>query len=124
MQPLNLPLMRRFRVPPYPGIERPRRLILKLLLPGVNLVGMDLVALRKVRDRRLLPQRLQRDLRLQSGVNPPPRPQRPAGRSEIRRAIMLSIKNPRSRQKSSESINAITFPDNPSPFIRLLPSEI
>jgi hypothetical protein len=47
--------MRRFRVPPHPGIERPRRLILKLLLPGVNLVGMDLVALRKVRDRRLLP---------------------------------------------------------------------
>jgi hypothetical protein len=65
--------MRRFRVPPHPGIERPRRLILKLLLPGVNLVGMDLVALRKVRDRRLLPQRFQRDLRLQSGVNPPPR---------------------------------------------------
>ena len=42
---LNLSLMRRFRVPRYPGIERPRRLILKLLLPGVNLVGMDLVAL-------------------------------------------------------------------------------
>ena len=47
--------MRRFRVPPHPGIERPRRLILKLLLPGVNLVGMDLVALRKVGDRRMLP---------------------------------------------------------------------
>ncbi len=73
VQPLDLPLMRRFRVPPHPGIERPPRLILKLLLPGVNLVRMDLVALRKVRDRRLLPQRLQRDLRLQSAVNPPPR---------------------------------------------------
>jgi hypothetical protein len=36
--------MCRFRVPPYPGIERPRRLILKLLLPGVNLVGMDLAS--------------------------------------------------------------------------------
>ena len=65
MQPLDLPLMRRLRVPPDAEIEGARRLILKLLLPGVNLVGMDLVALRKVGDRRLLPQRLQRDLRLQ-----------------------------------------------------------
>ena len=35
--------------------SRPRRLILKLLLPGVNLVGMDLVALRKLRGRSLFP---------------------------------------------------------------------
>jgi hypothetical protein len=47
--------MRRLRVPPDARIEGARRLILKLLLPGVNLVRMDLVALRKVRDRRMLP---------------------------------------------------------------------
>ena len=46
--------MRRLRVPPDTRIEGARRLILKLLLPGLNLVGMDLVALRKVGDRRLL----------------------------------------------------------------------
>jgi hypothetical protein len=55
VQSLNLPLMRRFRVPPDARIEGARRLILKLLLPGVNRVRMDLVALRKVRDRRMLP---------------------------------------------------------------------
>jgi hypothetical protein len=53
--------------------EGARRLILKLLLPGVNLVRVDLVALRKVRDRPLLPQRLRGDLRLQPAVNPPSR---------------------------------------------------
>src|SRR5271166_2739998 len=66
--------MRRFRVPPDARrVEGARRLILKLLLPDVNLVGMDLVALSKVHDRGLLPQRLQRDLRLQPGINPPSR---------------------------------------------------
>src|SRR5271166_2628548 len=65
--------MRRFRVPPDARAEGARRLILKLLLPDVNLVGMDLVALSKVHDRGLLPQRLQRDLRLQPGINPPSR---------------------------------------------------
>ena len=55
VQALDLPLMRRLHVLLHAG-EGVRRLILKLLLPGVNLVGMDLVALRKVRDRRLLPQ--------------------------------------------------------------------
>jgi hypothetical protein len=54
---LDLPLVSRLRVPPDAGVERPRRLILKLLLPGVNLVGMDLISLRKVVDRGLLPQR-------------------------------------------------------------------
>jgi len=34
--------MRRFRVPPHAQVEGPRRLILQLLLPGINLVGMDL----------------------------------------------------------------------------------
>src|SRR4029077_18976946 len=48
MQPLDLPLMRRIRVPPHTGVEGARSLILQLLLPSVNLVGMDLVALCKV----------------------------------------------------------------------------
>ena len=48
VQPLDLPLMRRLGVPPDARVEGARRLILKLLLPGVNLVRMDLVALRKV----------------------------------------------------------------------------
>ena len=55
--------MRRLRVPPHARVERARRLILKLLLPGVNLVGMDLVALRQVYDRGPIPQSLQRDLK-------------------------------------------------------------
>ena len=67
MQPLNLPLMRRLRVPPDARVKRARRLILKLLLPSVNLVGMDLLALRKVRDRGPLTQSLKRDLRRQPG---------------------------------------------------------
>jgi hypothetical protein len=37
--------MRRFRVPPDTQVEGPRRLILQLLLPGINLVGMDLIPL-------------------------------------------------------------------------------
>ena len=73
MQPLDLPFMRRFRIPPNARVEGPRGLILKLLLPGVDLVRMDFVALSKVHHRGLFPQRLQRDLRFQSGVNPPPR---------------------------------------------------
>jgi hypothetical protein len=32
--------MRRFSVPPDTQVEGPRRLILQLLLPGINLVGM------------------------------------------------------------------------------------
>src|SRR5262249_44339319 len=50
-------------------LERPRRLLQKLLLPGVNLVGMDLIALGQIGHGRLLPQRLQGDLRLQHRVN-------------------------------------------------------
>src|SRR5439155_3316565 len=48
-----------------PRIERPRRKILQLLLPGVNLVRVNLITLRQVIHRRLLAQRLQRNLRLQ-----------------------------------------------------------
>jgi hypothetical protein len=49
-----------------PALERPCRLVLKLLLPGVDLVGMYLIALGQVGHRRLLAQRLQGDLRLQA----------------------------------------------------------
>ena len=41
----------------------------QLLLPGIDLVGMDLVALGKVGHRRLFPNRFQRDLCLQGAVN-------------------------------------------------------
>ena len=34
VQPLDLPLVRRFRIPPDTQVEGPRRLILQLLLPG------------------------------------------------------------------------------------------
>jgi hypothetical protein len=47
------------------AFECPRFLVLKLLLPGINPVRMDLIALRQIGHRRLLPQRLQRNLRLQ-----------------------------------------------------------
>jgi hypothetical protein len=35
-------------------LERPRRLIQKLLLPGINLVRMNLIALRQIGHRGLL----------------------------------------------------------------------
>jgi hypothetical protein len=50
------------------GIKRPRRLLLKLLLPGTNLVRVNLVTLRRISHRRLLPQSLKRDLRLQTSI--------------------------------------------------------
>src|ERR1700686_2520498 len=56
-----------------PGLESPRRLLLKLLLPGVNLIRVHLVTLGQIGHRRLLPQRLQRNLRLQSRVDLPSR---------------------------------------------------
>jgi hypothetical protein len=60
--------MRRLRVPLDARVEGVRRLILKLLLSGVN--WLDLLALSKIDNRRPLSQRFQRDLRLQAGVNP------------------------------------------------------
>src|SRR5947209_2362000 len=60
------------------ALERPRRLIEQLLLPRIDLVGMHLIALRQIGNRRLLPQRLQRDLRLQPRIDLPSRPLRHA----------------------------------------------
>ena len=40
------------------GVERPRRLLQKLLLPRINLVRMHLLALRQIAHRRLFPHRL------------------------------------------------------------------
>jgi hypothetical protein len=42
---LDLPLMRRLRIPPDAGVEGPPGLLLKLPLPNGNLIGMDLVPL-------------------------------------------------------------------------------
>ena len=62
---------RRFRVYADPRIERPRRMIQQLFLPGVDLVRMNLMALRQIAYRRLLPHRRPRDLRLQNRINLP-----------------------------------------------------
>src|SRR5271169_6029642 len=70
---LDLARRRRFRVYADPRIERPRRMVQKLFLPGVDLVGMNLMALRQVAYRRLLPHRLESDLRLQRRINLPSR---------------------------------------------------
>jgi hypothetical protein len=58
---LDLARRRRLRVHANLRIKRPRRMVQQLLLPGVNLVGMNLMALRQVGYRRLFAQRLQRD---------------------------------------------------------------
>ena len=64
---------RGFRVHADPRIERAPRVVQQLLLPRLDLVRMNLMALRQVGYRHLLPQRLQRDLRLQRRVNLPSR---------------------------------------------------
>jgi hypothetical protein len=56
VQTLDLPLAIRCRSGA--AIERLRRLILKLLLPGLDLIGMDLVALGQIGHCRLLAQGL------------------------------------------------------------------
>ena len=45
VQPLDLPLVLGFAIPPDVRVEVPRGLVLKLPLPGVNLVRMDLIPL-------------------------------------------------------------------------------
>jgi hypothetical protein len=52
---LDLARRRRFRVYADPRIERPRRMVQELLLPGVDLVRMNLMALRQIAYRRLVP---------------------------------------------------------------------
>ena len=63
MQLLDLPFTDMLGLHPDPGVERPCRILQKLLLPGINLIGVNLIAHGEIRHRRLLPQRLQGDLR-------------------------------------------------------------
>ena len=73
MQLLDLAFARFLALPPDTRVKGPGRLFQQLLLPRINLVRVTLVALRKIRRRRLLPHRLQRNLRLQRRVNLPSR---------------------------------------------------
>src|SRR5689334_14016011 len=73
MQLLNLAFAPHLTVSINPRIESPRRMLHQLLLPRVNLIGMNLVALSKIGHRCLFPQRLQRYPRLQRRVDPPSR---------------------------------------------------
>jgi len=109
VQPLDLPLMRRLRVPSDARVEGARRLVQKLLLPGVNLVGMDLVPLRQVDNRRLLPQGLQRDLRLQPRVDPASRVLRHRSLRLSNGAAGLQL-NPRSQKRGP--LHCILQPSN------------
>ena len=73
MQPLALTPRRKLGILADLRIKRARRLLLQLLLPGVDLVRMNLMPRRQIGDPRLLPQRLQGDLRLQRRINLPSR---------------------------------------------------
>src|SRR5689334_2701288 len=73
MQLLDLTLPAGLGIMADAGIKGPGRLLHKLILPGVNLIRVNLVAHRKVRNRRLLPQRLQGNSRLQRRINLPSR---------------------------------------------------
>src|SRR3954466_6678680 len=73
MQLLDFALPVDFGIPADPRIKGAGRLLMQLLLPGVNLVRVDFVPLRQVRNRRLFPQRLQRNLRLQPRIDLPSR---------------------------------------------------
>ena len=58
MQLLDLTLSAGLGIMANASVKGPGRLLNKLLLPGVDLIRMNFVAHRKVRHRRLLPQRL------------------------------------------------------------------
>src|SRR5208337_4317015 len=73
VQPLDLALRLGFGILSDLRVERPRRMVLQLLLPGIDLVRMHLIALRQVGYSRLLTQRFQRDLRLQRRIDLPSR---------------------------------------------------
>jgi hypothetical protein len=68
MQPLNITLRLRLGLLADLRVERPSRVLLQLLLPGIDLVRMHLIPLRQVGYTRLLPQRLKRNLRLQRRI--------------------------------------------------------
>ena len=70
MQLLDLSLVAGLGVPPDARVESARRVLQELLLPGVNLVRTDFVAVRQLGDRRRFPHRLQGDLRLQTSIDP------------------------------------------------------
>src|SRR3974390_602281 len=73
---LDLARRRRLGVEPNFRIERPRRVVLQLFLPRINLPPdqvRGLVALPQIVHRRLLAQRLGRNLRLQPRINLPSR---------------------------------------------------
>jgi hypothetical protein len=73
VQPLDLAFPLRFGIVADTRIEGARSLLQKLLLLGVNLVRVNLVALRQIGYSRLLPQRLQRNPCLQRCVDLPSR---------------------------------------------------
>src|SRR5262249_34941170 len=73
MQLLDLAFMSRFAILVRSAIKSACRMLQQLLLPGVDLVGMDLIALSQIGNRRLVPERFQRNPRLQCRVDPPPR---------------------------------------------------
>jgi len=76
MELLDLTLAVRRCLAAAAAFEGPRRLIQKLLFPGINLIGMNLIALGQIGHRSPLPKRLQRNLRLQRRVDLPSRPLR------------------------------------------------
>src|SRR2546421_8493608 len=73
MQLLDLALARGFAIIAQTCIEGACRLLEELLLPSIDLIRVNLVTLGQVSDRRLVPQRLQGDLRLQCRVDLPSR---------------------------------------------------
>src|SRR6201993_2285302 len=70
---LDPPLAARLGLLTGAGVKRPRCLLQKLLLPGVNLVRVYFVALRQIGHAHLLSQRFQGDLRLQRRIDLPSR---------------------------------------------------
>src|SRR4029077_5630753 len=60
-------------LPPDTRVKGPGRLFQKLLLPGIDLVRVNLIALGQIGHRRLLPHGFQRDLCLQCRVDLPSR---------------------------------------------------
>src|ERR1700746_3826111 len=103
MQPFNLALGSAIAIA---GVEGPRRLIEELLLPGVNLIGMDLIALGEIGHRRVLPQRLQCNLRLQRRVDLPscslrhsPLRRLPTERPEIQLVNRSQIRGPLQKER-------------------------
>src|SRR5437868_7059603 len=73
MQLLDLAFAHRFGVIAHTRIEGARRTLHELLLPGIDLVGVNLITLSKISHRGAFPERLQGNLRLQPSVNLPPR---------------------------------------------------